>query len=190
MNVFRYLSVLAMGFIAISATGQRPSGIMWLDKQLSNWNNSTVGPPNSPKIGDVAPECMGGVRRASTAEDQVLTSTGWTLFGPQEKFGGTLVLKAMSSVDGMCRPLDYQVFVFVNGQFAGTLSPLPMNSRTDGAEISVHFSSEVTLNAEFQRYAPSDPMCCPSRIARVAYKIEKRNGRSILVPESVQTTPQ
>jgi hypothetical protein len=150
-----------------------------------------VGPPNSPEIGDDAypPECRGGVRPASTAEDRALTSGGWTLFGPQEKFGGTLVLNAMSSADGMCRPLDYQVFVFVKGQFAGTLSPLPMNSRTDGAAISVHFSSEVALSAEFQRYKTSDPMCCPSRMSRVAYKIEKRNRGPVLVPVSVQTTP-
>jgi len=190
MNDLRWLSVFAIVFIATLGSGQGPSQTIWLDKQISNWNKSVAGPPNSRKIGDVAfaPEC--DLRSADTAEDRVLTRAGWTLFGPQEKFGGTLVVVATSNVDGMCRPLDYQVFVFVKGRFAGTLSPLPMNSRTDGAESSVHFSSELALSADFLRYKASDPMCCPSRTTRVSYRIEKKNGEPILVPESVQTTSQ
>ena len=38
----------------------------------------------------------------------------------------------MSNADGMCRPLGYQFFLFVGDDFAGTLSPAPMDSRTDG----------------------------------------------------------
>jgi hypothetical protein len=41
--------------------------------------------------------------------------------------------RGTAGYDGMCRPRQYQDFVFVGSVFAGTLSPQPMDSRTDGA---------------------------------------------------------
>lgn len=37
----------------------------------------------------------------------------------------------------MCRPRQSQDFLFVRGMFAGTLSPQPMDSRTDGVLTSL-----------------------------------------------------
>ncbi len=40
-----------------------------------------------------------------------------------QRFGDGEVVLGRSGVDGMCRPLGYQGFVFVGGRFAGTLAP-------------------------------------------------------------------
>jgi len=58
-----------------------------------------------------------------------------------------------SAFDGMCRPLGYQFFVFSGGRFAGTLSPHPMDSRTDGAAQIPPLVSARELAAAFSRYA-------------------------------------
>ena len=81
-----------------------------------------------------------------------------------------LVVRGAANYDGMCRPRDYQDFVFVRGAFAGTLSPQPMDSRSDGAvnQVSVQ-SGRVT--GEYARYAPADPLCCPSRATSVVFEV-------------------
>lgn len=71
----------------------------------------------------------------------------------------------------MCRPLQYQSFVFVDGEFAGTLSPEPMDSRTDGALGHITLHSGTQLTAEYSRYEESDPLCCPSRRTVVTFEI-------------------
>ena len=48
------------------------------------------------------------------------------------------MISGLAAYDGMCRPLGYQSFVFVDGVFAGTVSPEPMNSRTTGAATDVN----------------------------------------------------
>ena len=62
------------------------------------------------------------------------TDAGWTLYGPLQSFGDASLIVAGSDVDGMCRPLGYQGFVFVGDVLAGTIAPAPMDSRSDGAE--------------------------------------------------------
>jgi len=52
----------------------------------------------------------------------------------------------MTAADGMCRPAHFNVFVFVGGRFAGTLSPQLMTSRLD-ASIGA-----LRIAAEFARY--------------------------------------
>ena len=81
------------------------------------------------------------------------------------------VIRATTGYDGMCRPLQYQDFVFVRGVFAGTLSPRPMDSRSDGALRRVWVQSDRRLTAEYDRYAATDPLCCPSRMTTVTFEI-------------------
>ena len=57
----------------------------------------------------------------------------------------------------MCRPWSYQVFVFVGERFAGTLSPVLMDARTDGAWQAVRIGSRLRLAAEFLRYTRRRP---------------------------------
>ncbi len=93
----------------------------------------------------------------------------------------------MSGVDGMCRPLGYQGFVFVGEQFAGTLSPQPMNSRTDGDMARIFLTSPSRLWVEYKRYDNDDPLCCPSEMNQVWFNIEAKNAKPLLIPTEVMT---
>jgi len=83
----------------------------------------------------------------------------------------TTVFTALAGFDGMCRPMGYQAFVYSEGRYAGTLSPVPMNSRTDGSLTRVHLVRSTAITAEFARYRDSDPLCCPSRTSTVEYRV-------------------
>ena len=82
----------------------------------------------------------------------------------------------------MCRPLGYQSFVFVDGVFAGTIAPEPMNSRTDGAASDVKLWYADQVSAEYLRYAPDDPLCCPSSTDSVQFTIEDTPQGPVLNP--------
>ena len=123
--------------------------------------------------------CRPGTKRAA----------GWSLIGKARVAGATTVLLAEASVDGMCRPWDYQGFVFVKRHFAGTLSPALMDSRADGALSEVRLLSPTDIEVSFLRYVDADPLCCPSRLSTVRYVIERRATRPTVIPLSVQTTP-
>ena len=84
------------------------------------------------------------------------------------------IVGGLAGADGMCRPADFNVFVFVNGRLAGTLSPDAMVSRTDGSiGGGVRLGPDDTIAAEFSRFASDDPLCCPSR--RVTVRIPHRS---------------
>lgn len=163
----------------------------WLDRPLANWNILMHGIPKAPASPrNIEPLCKSAVRHPSSIEDQALAAAGWLLFGPEEKFGSIALVSALANMDGMCRPWQYQGFVFVKGRFVGTLSPRVMYSRTDGSESEIRLVDEHTVTADFERYKPSDPLCCPWRITRVTYSIQSRNGGSVLVPTSAYQLPR
>jgi len=92
-------------------------------------------------------------------------------------------------VDGMCRPLAYQIFVFADGRFAGTLSPVPMNSRTDGAAQTPELFGS-TVRVAYSRYAPSDPLCCPSHVDTLGFRITRgAKGPALSFVGSVERSP-
>jgi hypothetical protein len=131
------------------------------------------------------------VRPAETAADHQLLERGWLLFGAYQGGWGIAVIRAGASVDGMCRPLQYNVFVFRHGQLVGTVAPTLMDSRTDGQEAGVTLlgplepQGPVRLTARFLRYAPNDPLCCPSLPAVVVtYEVQQADGGDVLVPRS------
>ena len=72
--------------------------------------------------------------------------------------------------------------------FAGTLSPQPMDARTDGsiASLSVLIYSANDLSADFARYGNSDALCCPHATTSVTYRIQT-TGRPRVVPVSTTT---
>ena len=101
-------------------------------------------------------------------------------FDQELKQGDVTILDGMAGADGMCRPLDFHVFVFVAGRFAGTLSPAPMSSRLDGAASVVRLRQADTITAEFQRYTSTDALCCPSSRVTVTYTVD-RSGKAPVV---------
>ncbi|MEA5511638.1 LppP/LprE family lipoprotein [Crocosphaera sp. UHCC 0190] len=146
--------------------------------------------PNAPKIDAEPPSidrCKNQLREAKTDQEKAIIRAGWDLFGPIQTYDKTSVITAMSGVDGMCRPLGYQAFVFVEGQFAGTLSPETMNSRLDGDISRIFLTSPSSLFVEYKRYRESDPLCCPSGTNRVDFKIEPKDAKPFLVPVNVTT---
>ena len=77
-----------------------------------------------------------------------------------------------------CEPLYFNLFVFVGGVFAGTVSPVMMAPTRDGAAGAVRITGADTLTVEFARYMPGDSECCPSSRVRVSYRIERERRRS------------
>ena len=88
----------------------------------------------------------------------------------------------------MCRPVTYNVFVFVGGRFAGTISPTTMTSRLDGSSGAVRITSRDTITAEFSRYADKDALCCPSSRVTVRYRIDRSGSQPVVVPTDIRTT--
>jgi LppP/LprE lipoprotein len=119
-----------------------------------------------------------------------VVKAGWTLFGTYQSGWGVRVVGGQAGVDGMCRPMDYQYFVFVNGKFAGTSSPITMASRADGSGGPPMLSNGGTqLDATFARYTASDALCCPSSSTYVTYQITNSGGLPLLVPTNASTSP-
>jgi len=164
----------------------------WLDRPLVNWNRRAGSFPRLPRPpapdaeAAITPRCRQQVRRPASAAERAVVRRGWTLYAPPQTSGTTKVILAMAGVDGMCRPLSFQAFVYSEGRYAGTLSPLRMDSRTDGALTNVRLTSPTRITAEFVRYKESDPLCCPSRISTVRYSMG-RDEVPELVPDDVTT---
>jgi heat shock protein HslJ len=118
-----------------------------------------------------------------------VAAAGWQLFGAAQRHGATEVVLGQSGVDGMCRPLGYQAFVFVDDRYAGSLSPHPMDARTDGAAQIPSLLASDRIAAVFSRYAGSDPLCCPSRLTTVDFRIETGARGPVLILADAHTGP-
>lgn len=170
-----------------SIRAQSPSG-SWLDQsQPASWNAPGVPIPAAPSVDSgTEPRCADQARPAELEADRRLRNAGWDLIGAFQGGWQILVIGATAGYDGMCRPREYQDFVFVRGIFAGTLSPRTMDSRTDGALSRVFVQSPTRLTAEYLRYAPQDPLCCASRTTRVVFDIA--SDGPLVKPVSVSTS--
>ena len=166
---------------------QAKSGSWLDDAKPGSWNKRGTAIPVAPKIqATVDPRCREAKRPPQLDEDKRVSSRGWDLVGAYQGGWGMLVVRGTAGYDGMCRPLQFQDFVFVKGVFAGTLSPRPMDSRTDGALNRVSLQGASRLTAEYARYDAKDPLCCPSRLTHVIFEIA---ADGVLRPASVNTAP-
>ena len=161
----------------------------WLDDpKPSSWNSRGLSIPAAPRIqANMDSRCRDAARPPELEQDKRLRDHGWDLVGAYQGGWQILVLRATAGYDGMCRPLQYQDFVFVRGVFAGTLSPQAMDSRIDGALGRISLQSDSRLIAEYARYAATDPLCCPSRRTTVVFEIA--NDASVVRPLSTSTSP-
>lgn len=166
------------------ARADRPVGGSWLDR-AENWNRPGASVPLAPRPagGSNLANCPNNRRSAALPEDALVTAAGWTLTGAAYLHGPTTVVMGMADADGMCRLRQYQVFVFHKGQFAGTLSPQPMDARTDGSLVSHDLYRDDSLGATFARYTAADALCCPSGESYLNYVIQMRAGKPLLVPQ-------
>ena len=166
------------------------SSYSWLDdKPLPSWNSRSRAILEAEKMpaSEIA-QCRKFVRQPTSAADKALAKFGWTLVGPAQVYGNTTVVSWAVGFDGQCRPRKFQTLVFVGNRVAGTLSPGPMDSRTDGALVNVKMTSETTLTAEYARYKSTDALCCPYKIEAVTFVIKPDGANFLLTPESkIQT---
>jgi hypothetical protein len=189
MRPLATLALSALALVAALSPGLASADGSWLDQPLSNWNQPGMDLPQAPPMDpSTNPRCLGQGRPPETQADQALADEGWTLFSGYAGGWSTFVVRGLSGYDGMCRPLGFNVFVFADGQFAGTISPNLMDSRIDGTGDVQFLAAKDMLFAQFQRYAPTDPLCCPSGHASVSYRIMHTPGGPVLVPESVSVS--
>ena len=184
----RRLAIAAVAAAAV-APAARGAGGDWIDALPGVWNAAEAPIPPAP-AGDVEAlaRCAEQVRPASSAADRALEAAGWKLFGPVLVYGETSLVRALSGVDGMCRPLAFQAFAFAGDRFAGTLAPAPMDSRSDGVLVEIPWLDPVSVVARFARYDADDALCCPTRESVVTYEIERGPAGAILVALSAETT--
>ncbi|HXU87333.1 MAG TPA: META domain-containing protein [Methylomirabilota bacterium] len=122
-----------------------------------------------------------GNRRATIAAEDITrpaASEPARSDGRWYRSSGSFKICGEGANEARARPIDivdcqrqYQDFVFVRGVFAGTLSPEPMDSRTDGAVGRVTLQGGNRLTAEYERYSATDPLCCPSGTTWVVFDV-------------------
>lgn len=187
-----FMLVLVLGLS--SPVGVKADGV-WLDGAVDQWNTPGMAVPAPPPRSPFEPfatddplRCSQSDRPLQTPEDAAVAAAGWTLFGTYQGGWGIVVVAGLTGHDGMCRPLGYQYFVFVDGMFAGTTSPLPMDSRIDGSAGPPTFTAPGdTLQTHFARYADTDPLCCPSRISDASYSVERTTAGPVVRLTSAST---
>ena len=169
-------------WVAPAAAQAFPDGT-WLDTE-TNWNQPGAAIPVAPpQDGTNLENCDHTVRPAVLPEDEQVEAAGWTLTGAAQIYGDTTMVTGMANADGMCRPLAYQIFVFTDGEFSGTLSPVPMDSRTDGSSYGLNLYREGFIGASFNRYKPDDALCCASGESRLFYEVDTSTTPPVLVPQ-------
>lgn len=164
-----------------------PAAASWLDSPTGSWNTPGMAIPAAPAFEDESNiNCGQQERPAETPQDQALVDAGWHLFLAYQQGWGVTLVSGLSGYDGMCRPIGFQDFVFVDGEFAGTLSPEPMASRSDGASDGANLWSADTISAQYRRYAPDDALCCPSGSTYVEFTITRGDEGPVVNATMIQ----
>jgi hypothetical protein len=190
-RLMRVTSLIVAGVVFPAVTGRaQVETTSWLDQaKPASWNTPRLPIPAAPKLQEaVDARCREAARPPQLDEDKRVRGQGWDLVGAFQGGWQVVVIRGTAGYDGMCRPRQYQDFVFVRGEFAGTLSPRVMDSRTDGALDRVFVQSASRLTAQYLRYATKDALCCPSRRTSVSFDIG--NDHPVLRPVSATTSRQ
>jgi hypothetical protein len=193
------LSALAM---TIAIVVLRPAPVAaqtpaagWLDRPLAGWNvRGAPLPAPSPGTAE-PPEALTSRCELSltspTGAERAVAAAGWIpfrYFDRQLREHDLEVVGGLTGSDGMCRPTGFNVFVFVAGRFAGTLSPVAMDSRTDGVSGAIRILSAGAVSAEYARYEQADALCCPSSRVTVTFQVDRAAPSAVIVPTSIRTT--
>jgi hypothetical protein len=151
--------------LVLFVLGSASAETIWLDQVLKPWNVAGAAVPTAPPAQLVQQICTTRERAAANAEEKLISGARWRLeeYWPTVRRGNLAVVLALSDYDGMCRPYGYNAFVFADGKYAGTLSPVKMNSRFDGMLNRIpDLPADGVVRAIYTRYSPKDPLCCPS----------------------------
>lgn len=187
---------IASALLFGAVVAAQPPEPTWLDRPMSNWNVSgramRRAAIDGETIADIAKRCALLPVKRNTLGERMVADAGWLpfhMFDRQIVQRDVEILGGLAGADGMCRPVDFNVFVFVGGQLAGTLSPTDMASRTDGSIAGgIRLADDDTIAAEFARYVETAPLCCPSGRVTVRYRIDRKATPPVVVPVGVQPT--
>jgi len=178
------LLLVALGGQPVAAAQQTDGPGAWLENSPPlNWNTPGADVPMAPPpYVDPDPRCGAQERQSESPEEDQVAAAGWHIFNAAQVGWGLRLVDGLVGYDGMCRPNEFQGFVFADGQFAGTISPAPMDSRTDGAGRILDMRGPANLSGQFVRYAATDPLCCPSSTFAVEYMVDRSGAGPVLVP--------
>jgi hypothetical protein len=183
--------LLAASYQSVSADPDPGSGA-WLEAATpTNWNTPGADLPTAPApYVSPDPRCGAQERPSESPEEDQVMAAGWHLFNAAQVGWGMRLVDGLVGYDGMCRPNQFQGFVFADGQFVGTISSAPMDSRTDGVGRILDMRGPANLIGQFVRYSASDPLCCPSATFAVEYVVDHSEPAPVLVPvRSTHTGP-
>jgi hypothetical protein len=186
------LAVLIAGATLIDQTVVVLADGGWLDAEPPmRWNAARAPLPGASAgfTANTTPACAGETRTAESDEDRAVVAAGYYLAGQYVAGWDLKAILGASGFDDVCGPLDYNYFIFANGIFAGTVSPVVMNSGTDGAAVDVRIVGSDQLTVRFLRSGPGDQSCCPSRESTGTYSISRLPGSPVLLLESA-TEPE
>lgn len=186
------LFALAFSPLQAQAPASAPS---WLDKQpLTGWNKAGAPLPRATLDAAARQRLVARCKLevpASTPAERALADAGWIPFLNFDQSlvrDGIEIVDGMADADGMCRPMKYNIFVFVGGKFAGTLSPALMNSREDLSSGAVRILGADSISSEFSRYLDKDALCCPSSRVTVRYRVDRSGPAPAAVPTEARVT--
>jgi hypothetical protein len=186
-------TAVCLVFSTLVVTAQ-PAGLAnWLDRPLVNWNTPGGNMPSPPASDETKQSLITRCRLTppvATPAEKAVDAAGWVPFwnvDQQLVRDGVEIVGGMAAADGMCRPANYNIFVFVDARFAGVLSPVPMTSRLDGSSGAVRMPLPL-LTAEFARYGDSDALCCPSSRVTVRYRVDRTPAGPVILPVDLRTT--
>jgi heat shock protein HslJ len=179
-------------FLVLSGLPSVAAPTSWLDQPPQPWNRQGEALPTAKSTEGWrlnAKQCAQVIRAPQSPTERALRQRGWYLFGRAAKHNAVEIVLGTIGFDGMCRPMGYQAFVFMDGRYAGTLSPELMNARSDGSLMGdMKFTGDRTVEVKFARYRETDPLCCPSRMSRVTYQLRNGKTPSVMVTR-ITTVP-
>lgn len=192
------LAAMIVWGVMVAAVPVASADGAWLDGPLPEWNapgQPVPGPTTAVNRANVDPRCLSSARPQETPEDARVEQAGWILVDAYTAGWETRIVRGASAFDGMCRPNNFQAFVFYQGTFAGTLSPQEMMARTDGSlgEVALWgpgaVGGPIQVMGTFQRYTQEDPLCCPSARTRVTYSLVTDSGQPVVRATRADTIP-
>lgn len=180
--------VVVVALVIALVPGATARAASWLDGPIDNWNSPGMAVPKPPDAEFEPPPGLCAVEAGqfpapASNEEKAVAAAGWKRVGTEATWWNATLVYAQQSVDGMCRPMQFQYFVFVDGKLAGTLSPDPMSSRTDGGGL-VEALRRDGVEVSYNRYTERDPLCCPSGEVTVRFIIERPDAGPVLVPQT------
>ncbi len=177
---------------ALPALIPQPAGAdgEWLAGRLVSWNTPGSVIPAAPREASIGvPYCESNVRPLGNPEDALVAGQGWPLHAPYQSGWDVSVVQGTLRFDANCRPVVYQVFVFVDGAFAGTLAPEPMLPQSDSALVDFGLGTDG-VSALYDRDAPSDALCCPSAQTRVWFAVKRTPAGPVVIPTRAEDLPK